>query len=116
MSYGKLGTQGMSAPSEARTFARLRAISVANAVLLAGIIALAIAYLVMNNKSATKGFVIRSIEQQISTLQDEKKKLDLQTLTSESMDSIKTQVSGLGFVPVTKVEFVSGAAGSVAVR
>lgn len=113
--HGKLTSQRPDVRQDEASFGRAD-VRIANALMLLGIIAMALGYLVMINTSATKGFQIRSIEQKIAGLEDERKRLDLQALASQSMGSIESQVGGLGMVPVSNVEYLSGAAGSVAVR
>jgi hypothetical protein len=112
--HGKHSSQ-RSAAAQAAVSGRTD-VRIINALLLLGIVTMVIGYLVMINRSATKGFMIRSIEQKISSLEDERKKLDLQALASQSMASIEDQVSTLGFVAVSDVEYLSGAANPVAVK
>jgi hypothetical protein len=87
-----------------------------NALLVACVIAMSLGYLVMINRSATKGFIIKAIEQRISGLEEERKRLDLETLASQSMENIESRVGDLGFVPVSSIDFVNGAGGAVAIR
>ena len=106
----------MEAPAQKGQAAPWTRVRLANTLLLIGLAFMAMAYLVMINKSATKGFTIRSVEQRISSLEEERKNLDLDALASRSMGSIESQIGGLGLVPVTKVEFLSGAVGPFAAR
>jgi hypothetical protein len=70
----------------------------------------------MNNKAATKGFAIRSAEGRIAELRDEGRKLDLEMVSVQTMENIDTHVSGLGFVPVSQVDYITTGPSVVAVK
>jgi hypothetical protein len=89
---------------------------VLNALVAAGAILMVLGYLAMNNAAATKGYVIRSAEQRIAELEEQKRKLDFEAVTDQSLRRIEGMVDGLGFVPVSNVEYVNANNGSVAVR
>ena len=114
--YGNPGEHVQETPAQKSLAAPWTRVRVANMLLLIGLAVMAVAYLVMINKSATKGFTIRSVEQRIASLEEERKNLDLDSLASRSMGSIESQIGDLGLVPVTNVEFLSGAVGPFAAR
>jgi len=89
---------------------------VANVLLMVCIAALGVGYVVMNNTSSTKGFAIRALEQRVSDLEERNKALNLDTVTAQSLKDIEVRVSNLGFVPVTKVDYLTVGDGAVAVK
>ncbi len=66
-----------------------------------------VGYLVLMNGLATKGYQIKDLEQHIAVLQDENSDLKVQTLSLQSLDSVKQKVDKLGLVAVTNVEYLS---------
>lgn len=99
----------------AATLARLSA-KVINIAVIAVTVALFVTYLGLNNRTSTMGFRMREVERKISALETQRQKLDLAVVSANSMDTIGMGIKGLGLVPVTKIDYVSGAAGAVAVR
>ncbi len=93
-----------------------RDLRILNALLLAGIAAFFVGYLVLNNQAATKGFAIRAMEKHIADLTDQGQRLDLQVVASQSMDAINDRIKTMGFVPVSSLDYVDAAGGAVAVR
>jgi hypothetical protein len=87
-----------------------------NLLLLAAAIAAFVSYLALNNRASTKGFVIRGLERDISALETERQKLELAVVAAHSMDTIGAGITGLGLVPVAKIDYVSAPGGAVAVR
>ncbi|HTM68676.1 MAG TPA: hypothetical protein VL426_05230 [Candidatus Binatia bacterium] len=91
-------------------------VRVLNSLLLAGIIAAFVGYLVVNDRAAQKGFAVRALEKRIAELEDRQQKLDLQVVAEQSMDAIDAKIQGLGLVPVAAVDYVVGGSGAVAVK
>ncbi len=87
-----------------------------NVLLMAAILALLVGYLGLNNRAATDSFRIRTLERRLTELEDQGRRLELERLSRQSMDSVKRQVEGLGFVPVGGVEYLSAMGGVVAVK
>lgn len=87
-----------------------------NVLLMAAILSLLVGYLGLNNRAATNGFRIRTLERRLSELEDQGRRLELDQLSRQSMDSVKQQVEGLGFVPVGGVEYLTATGGAVAVK
>ena len=89
---------------------------VINMLIVATVIALFVAYLGLNNAAAARGFEIRETEHRISELKEQKKRLDLEVVEHKAMRNIESQVSALGLVPVSSVDYVGIGPASVAVR
>ena len=87
-----------------------------NGLLLFGVFMFFIAYIFFNNAASTKGFFIRSLEKKIITLENQQQKLSLEVVAGQSMDTVETKISGLGFVPVSRIDYVNAGGGAVAVR
>ena len=86
-----------------------------NAALAAVVFALLAAYLALNNGVTEKGFAMRATRASIADLEEERQRLDIAVVSSQSMDSIGERVGTMGFVPVQDMQFVD-ARESVAVR
>ena len=97
-------------------YARWRLAAVASALLLAGTVAFGVAYLAMNNASAAKGFALRALEQKISSLEEQKKRLDIEVVTARSLRNVDARISSMGLVPTTNVEYVDAGPPLVAMR
>src|SRR5512135_2241382 len=65
-----------------------RDLRVLNALLIAGIAAFFVGYLVLNNQAASKGFAARTLEKRIADLEEQRQKLDLDVVAVQSMDSL----------------------------
>jgi len=87
-----------------------------NLLLLFAILVSLVSYLALNNGVSTKGFQIRSLERKISDLEDDRQKLDLAAVEGQSMGTIDGRIQSLGFVPVSKLDFVNTPGGAVAIR
>lgn len=85
-------------------------------LVLVGVALMFVAYLAMNTQAATKGFSIKSLERRISVLKDAQKKLGIEAIAHQSMDTIDAGIKTLGMVPVTYVDYVSAAPATIAVR
>lgn len=93
-----------------------RDLRVLNALLIAGIAAFFVGYLIINNQASSKGFAVRTLEKRIAELEEQRQKLDLEVVADQSMDSLDAKIKGLGLVPVAAVDYVSGGSGTVAVK
>jgi hypothetical protein len=87
-----------------------------NAILLIAIFGFFISYLIMNDQTAEKGFVARSLETHISDLQQTSQKLNLSVVSDESMDALQGKTASLGLVPVTTIDYVSAGSDGMAIR
>lgn len=115
MSYRKQTSNARQARPTAKVAARFD-VATMNVVLLALGLALFVGYLVMNSKASTKGFAIRTAERTISSLEDERKKLDMEAVAVQSLQRVEEGISGLGMVQVEEVEYLDVAPPSVAVK
>jgi hypothetical protein len=116
MSHSSGKTSGRGPAVTARLWSRIDWVLVANVMLILSAIALFVGYLAMNNAAATKGFAIRTAEREIAELRDLGRKLDLEMVSVQAMENVDTHVSGLGFVPVNDVEYISSGPAVVAVK
>ena len=89
---------------------------VVNVVLIVAIIASFVGYLALNNQTSAKNFLIRSMDKHISELEQKRQQLDLQVVAGQSMDTLDGKIQGLGFVPVTGIDYVAAPGGFVAVK
>jgi predicted PurR-regulated permease PerM len=86
-------------------------------LIIVGMIAvLGLIYLTQTNTVATKGYQIRDLEQQLATLKEENKKLNLQYIEQQSIANISSQVAGLNLVPAGEVEIISPIGSTMALR
>jgi hypothetical protein len=99
----------------AKTAAGFNVVAV-NVALMAVGIALFVGYLLMNNAASTKGFAIREVERTIAELEDERKRLDMETVTAQSLQKVEDGVASLGMVQVRDVDYLNAAPPSVAVK
>lgn len=116
MSYRRKTISKPSVAVRARVWRRLDWVLVANLALLCAVLTLFVGYLMMNNRAATKGFAIRTAEKHIAELRDRGRKLDLEMVSVQAMENIDAHVSGLGFVPVSQVDYLTTGPAAVAVK
>lgn len=87
-----------------------------NAMLAVLVSSLCVTYLIINNRTASKGYQLRVVEKRMQILQDEQKKIGEITISQQSMDAVASQAQTLGFVPVGHIDYLTTGTGSVAVR
>ena len=116
MPYRRKTNRKTNVAARARVWRRIDWVFVANLCLIAATLVLFVGYLMMNNRAATKGFAIRNAERQIAELREDGRKLDLEMVSAQAMENVDTHVSGLGFVPVSHVDYISTAPAMVAVK
>ncbi|MEA3249885.1 MAG: hypothetical protein U9Q03_06075 [Patescibacteria group bacterium] len=116
MPYRRKTNRKTKVAVRARVWRRLDWVMVANIALAALILSLFVGYLMMNNRAATKGFAIRLAEKHIAELRDQGRKLDLEMVSVQAMENIDSHVSGLGFVPVSRVDYLTTGPAAVAVK
>lgn len=73
-------------------------------------------YLVQINVASSKGYQIRSLENQISELKEEREQLELKVAQEQSVQAVESKVQAMGMVPTPKVEYVAVTAPTVAQR
>ncbi len=89
---------------------------VLNVALIALAAAMLAGYLAFSTQSSADGITVRSLEKRITDLEEQRRRLDLETLSKQSMDSVAGAARDLGFVPVSDLKFLSPTGGAVAVR
>lgn len=75
-----------------------------------------VAYLAVNNQASTKGFTIRELERDIAVLEDSQRRLDVETVSLQSMKHVEGRIGDLGMVPVTDVDYIDISPPTVAVK
>lgn len=63
-------------------------------------------YIYQVNSTATRGFQLRTLEKQVDQLSEVVTNLEDQTVKLHAMQSVEQRVKLLGYVPVTKMEFL----------
>ena len=73
-------------------------------------------YLVQINIASSKGYQIRSLENQISELKEQRERLELKVAQEQAVQAVETKVQAMGMVPTPKVDYVAVTAPIVAQR
>ncbi len=76
---------------------------------------LSLFYLAQANQTATKGYEIRALEDQLETLREEQKKLELKAAELQSVRNVEEGSRQLNMVPVEKVVYLTPGGSAVAV-
>lgn len=69
--------------------------------------ALVIGYLALTNSNATAGYELRALEQRLDTLREDTRRMELRSLSMQSIDALTAQVADQGFVPVANVRYLT---------
>jgi len=93
-----------------------RYVLAANLTLIVLSVGLSVGYLALNNRTAARGFMVRTVEKRIAELRREADRLDMQVVAMQSMGNIEGQVGELGLVPVEGLDYISAVPAAVAVR
>jgi len=93
-----------------------RYVLAANLMLIVFSVGLSVGYLVLNNRTAERGFMVRTVEKQIADLRREADRLDMQVVAMQSMGNIEGQVGEFGLVPVDELDYISAVPAAVAIR
>ena len=75
-------------------------------LIIALIACFGVGYLVQVNSLATKGYQIKELENQITTLQQEKADLELQSLSLQSMSAVKDRLAQSGMVATQSSDYL----------
>ncbi|MFA5853651.1 MAG: hypothetical protein WC866_01055 [Patescibacteria group bacterium] len=73
-------------------------------------------YLVQINIASSKGYQIRSLENQISELKEQSERLELKVAQEQSVQAVENKVQSMGMVPTPNVEYIAVTAPTVAQR
>ncbi|OGM00857.1 hypothetical protein A2480_00915 [Candidatus Uhrbacteria bacterium RIFOXYC2_FULL_47_19] len=93
-----------------------RYVLIANLTLIVLSVGFSVGYLALNNRTAARGFMVRTVEKRIADLRREADRLDMQVVAMQAMGNIEGQVGELGLVPVEGLDYVSAIPAVVAVR
>lgn len=88
----------------------------ASSALLAATVVLGVLYIWQVNMSATRGFALRDLEQDIEDMQLQNDRLHMEVAHLQSIDSVTTRMKMLGLSPVQDIQYVSTGTGSVAIN
>ncbi len=75
-----------------------------------------VGYSVLTSSTATKGYELSDVEQQVYDLREENQRLRLSIAEHRSLQNIQSKINTLGLVPVEKINYVSTLGPSVAQR
>lgn len=76
-------------------------------VLLAGIVVLAVVYLVQVNAVATKGYEISSLQKELDSVRHTASKLEIQAAELQSLKTTQSDLPDKSFVAVQHLEYLS---------
>lgn len=85
-------------------------------ILFAVIIFAALSYLFYINQTATGGFDIKGIEQRITQLEKDNKKLEVRVAELQSLTNIERASTDLNFVAISQVDYLPVVGTTVAQR
>ncbi len=112
-SYGK---ENLIGNTREATVLHLSDTRVVNVFLMIATLAAFVGYLALNNQNSAKNFIIRAMEKRIADLGQKRQQLDLQVVAGQSMDTLDGKIQGLGFVPVSGIDYVTAPGGYVALK
>ena len=69
--------------------------------------ALVMGYLALTNSNATAGYELRAREEQLDTLREDTRRLELRSLSMQEIDALTAQVADQGFIPVANVRYLT---------
>jgi hypothetical protein len=75
-------------------------------IAFAALLLLAFAYLVQVNAFSTKGYEIHSLQVKISTLQEQNKKISIESSQLQSLNRIESAPQTATMVPVTQIGYI----------
>ncbi|MCX6746152.1 MAG: hypothetical protein NTX00_04015 [Candidatus Parcubacteria bacterium] len=81
-----------------------------------GILFISIFYLEQINSLATKGYKIRNLENKVSDLKDENKKLELQITELRSTERVAKEIKTLKMEEVARIEYLQADGSTVALN
>lgn len=87
-----------------------------NLVALALILMIGLLYIVQVNRATTKGYQMRTLEDQIELLGIENQHLEMKVAENKSVASINERVQMLGMVPATTPDYVAVGTPTVALN
>lgn len=79
-----------------------------NIIFLSLIIILFVSYISLVNNTSAKGFALDGLQDQLASIQEQNRQLDLQVHSLQSMEHIKTVSQNFTFEDVKDPEYLSG--------
>lgn len=79
----------------------------ARLIILVLLVGVGVTYLGLINNTASRGFDVKALEQQVNALKLENKNKELESAELSSLEHIQEKVSGLGLVPTAKAEYTT---------
>lgn len=76
------------------------------ALIAAFAVSMMIFYVIQVNNLATSGFEVRKLENQITQLKEENKKLELTVIELQSISNVRTKIEKLNFVEVDNMKYI----------
>lgn len=77
-----------------------------NIFLFSASAAMCVAYVILVNTSATKGYALRDLEKKVDSLKSETLQLQDTVVTGSSLSALSERATQLGLVPVDRVDYV----------
>jgi cell division protein FtsL len=77
-----------------------------NLALLSAILFFGLVYIFSLNATATQGFKIKKLSAELSDLETQHKKLELQNSALQSISTIQAETAHLNFVPASNVTYI----------
>ena len=91
-----------------KIFSAMKAnLKIINIILSVFVLTISVSYLIQINSLATKGYKIKELEGKILELKDKKNDLELESLSLQSMGTVKEKVDGLGLVAVNNPDYLT---------
>ena len=73
-------------------------------------------YIIQVNNLATSGFEVRKLEDQITQLKEENKKLELTAIELQSIANVRPKIEKLNFVEVANIKYIDNTGATFAQR
>lgn len=93
-----------------------RNLVVVNLLLFVLTVSMAASYIVQVNRSATKGYQIRELENSINQLELDNQTMKVKIAEAKSMENISAKVPMLGMIKVETQQYVSGGSAVVSLN
>lgn len=85
-------------------------------VLVGMLAVLVFAYVVLMNALTQKSFALKKLNNEVSALEHDGKRLEVDLAQKESMTNLADRIDALGMVPTEKLEYVNTGIDAVALR
>lgn len=85
-------------------------------ILAGAIISCLVFYVVLVNAGASKSFTLRTLDRRMERLQETTSDLDEQVVRLQAIQSIKDRVTGMGYIPIDRYEYIDVKQGAYAMK